>query len=595
MSAFFREHKKYLTVLAAAVLLLSLLPVYEVVHYVGDKFQGVPPSYIDDNYYYVRMKEVVDGYPWLGNPYFIEHRSDIAPAFVFPDWLYALPMILGLPLFASISIDFSLWSLVFGLLAYISLQMFGLPKRWSTIGALVAFTQVYLLILRPVSMQIVFPFYLLFVLAVFIWNKAPQKKRNILFLAATAATTFYDYGYLWQIVAVEMLMLFGYTLVKKDRIRFISLAQASVLTGIFVLPFISFTLKQIHNPFYWQTMERTGLVYTHLPTALAFKTTIWVIALCLCLIYSSRSVPMLGNDGAYRRFAWLYASLGISMSVVSLSNLITGKELEIAQHVGRFIILWLIIGTIVLVYHLIKARPQILRLHFRKKATLALLSFTVLMGNASYAGDLETFLHPGERIFAMQRAQEYIPAFKWLDAAESEPKVVWVDPHSTLSGTLEIFTKHYVLFSGVGVLQLASDDELKERYLVANTLREPEITVSSIAKDTGNFAGVSKAHHIANTHNRGVKLCRIFHLSLMWYACGELTDSETMNIPMAEEMYTEYRDTIVKDISGAMIKYHVSYIMKDKELDTTFHPEKLSNITKVYEDQRFVIYKVIPE
>ncbi len=595
MSQFFQTHKKYLTLLAAAIVLLSLLPVYEVVHYLGDKFQGVPPSYIDDNYYYVRMKEVVDGYPWLGNPYFIEHRADIAPAFVFPDWMYALPMLVGLPLFATMSIDFSFWSLVFGLLVYVSLTMFGLSKRWSTIGALITFTQVYLLILRPVSMQIVFPFYLLFVLALFIWDKAPAKKSSVLFLAATAAATFYDYGYLWQIVGVVMVLLFCITLFKKERMRFISLAKASALTGIFLIPFISFTLKQIHHPFYWQTMERTGLVYTHLPTALAFQTALWVIALCLCLFFSSHWVSVLRNDAIYRRFVLLYVSLGISMSIVSLSNLITGKELEIAQHVGRFIILWLIVGTIVLVYQLMKARPQILRLHFRQKATLAILSFIVLMGNASYAGDLGTFLHPAERIAAMTRAQEYIPAYKWLDAAESEPQVIWVDPHSTLSGTLPIYTKHYVLFSGVGVLQLASNDELKERYLLANTLSEPQITVSSIAKDSGNFAGVSKAHHLANTHNRGVKLCRIFHLSMLGYVCGELTNSVTMNTPMAVDMYRAYQDTIMKNLPGMVVKYHVSYIMKDKELDTAFHPEKLSSITKVYEDSRFVIYKVLPE
>ena len=106
MGAFLREHKRYLTLLSAAILLLSLLPVYEVVHYLGSTFQGVPPSYIDDNYYYVRAKEIVDGFPWLGNPYFIEHRMDIAPAFVFPDWLYALPMLAGLPLFTSVTIDF---------------------------------------------------------------------------------------------------------------------------------------------------------------------------------------------------------------------------------------------------------------------------------------------------------------------------------------------------------------------------------------------------------------------------------------------------------------------------------------------------------
>ena len=389
-----------------------------------------------------------------------------------------------------------------------------------------------------------------------------------------------------------MLLLLALVVAKKDRARLVSFLQVSVLTGIFILPFVSFTLKQIHHPFYWQTMERTGLVYTHLPTALTLQTALWVVALSLALLLSGRWVSSLRNSESYRKFALLYSSLGLSMSVVSGSNLVTGKELETAQHVGRFIILWLIIGTIVLVYHLVIARPQVLGLTFGKKAALALLSFLVLMGNSSYAGDLLTFIHPTERIAAMERAQEYIPAFTWLDNAEKESQVIWTDPHSTLNGTLEIYTKHYVLWSSVGVLQLASDDELKERYLLANTLNSLEMTAQDIARDAGNFSGVSKAHHIANTHNRGVKLCRIFHLSSFGHDCGELTDSVTLNTPMAEEMYRDYQERILPDIASEMTKYHVSYIMKDKEFDTAFNPEKLTNIVKVYEDSRFVIYKV---
>jgi hypothetical protein len=284
--------------------------------------------------------------------------------------------------------------------------------------------------------------------------------------------------------------------------------------------------------------------------------------------------------------------MGVAMSVVSASNIITGKELETANHVERFVKLWLAIGIVVPLYYFFEARRALITLSARRKIILGLLVTIVIAGNLWYAGDIGVFLHPEERLKAVRESQKYMPVYAWLDAQITDPEVIWVDPKSDLTGTLPIYTKHYVLYSSVAALHLVSDNEIEERYLVANYLHEPQPTVKSITIDARNFEGVSRGFHLANTHNRGVKICRILQLFRIGYDCGVFTNSETLNTPLGETMFKRYEEEIKPHIKDEVEKFHVMYIMKDKQNDIDFHPELIVTTPPVYEDQRFVIYKL---
>lgn len=590
MKEFFNENKGHLVWLSVILILLSLLPVFESIVYIGSHWAGFPPSYTDDAYYYVRMKEIVDGHPLLGNPYFIEHASGIAPAFVFPDWIYALPLLAGFPLMTAISINFTFWSLVFGSMLYIFFRKFELSKMWSVTGVLFCYTQVYIFVLRPVSMQIVYPVFFLFMIAWYAWERFPEKRNNITFLAFATALAFYDYAYLWQIIVVFLGLMFIYLLRSKRSSVFKSFFVTGVLTCVMIIPFIFFTLKQLQHPFYWETMRRISLVSTHLPTARVLYVGFWIFALVCLLLLSQKWLPTLRKYTHYARFAAPYSLFGVAMVVVSVSNVITGKEMETANHVERFMTLWLSMGAVVWSYYFFQVRKAFPALPVVQKFLLTLTALLVILGNLLYAGDLGTFLHPKERMAYALQAQEYIPALKWIDTQESKPVVIWVSPNSTLASVLPIFTKHYLLFANPGILHLMSDDEVQERYLVAAALENP--TAESINKGVRDFGGVAYTFHIVNTHNREVKMCRIFRLYLFGHDCGSPTDSVALNAPLVKRMLDRYEMLIKPNIEEELLKFHVSYIMKDKEQDTAFHPEALKNIEHVYEDQRFVIYKL---
>jgi len=115
-----REYRHLpLVVLLLVVFVLSLIPTIETRVIAGSSWRGVPPALVSDSlYYYARAKEVFDGFPFIGNPYFLEYQKTISPSFFVPDWLYALPLLVGAPLVATIAFNFTLWSLVFAILTY---------------------------------------------------------------------------------------------------------------------------------------------------------------------------------------------------------------------------------------------------------------------------------------------------------------------------------------------------------------------------------------------------------------------------------------------------------------------------------------------
>ena len=84
------------------------------------------------------------------------------------------------------------------------------------------------------------------------------------------------------------------------------------------------------------------------------------------------------------------------------------------------------------------------------------------------------------------------------------------------------------------------------------------------------------------------------HLEYFGVSCGSMTDATTLNHDLVRGMLERYEKDIKPNQYEELQKFHVAYIMKDKEEDISFTPETLDNIVKVYEDQRFVIYKLLP-
>ncbi|MEK7127180.1 MAG: hypothetical protein AAB838_00450 [Patescibacteria group bacterium] len=403
-------------------------------------------QFIDDTaYYWARTNEVLKGFWQVGNPYFYNHRADLGVSFFIPDWLSAIPG------------SFFIWPVITAVLIFILLKQFKISGKLLYLGTVFCLLPVYNFIVRPTSMQTIYPFFLLFLIAV--------KSKKIWLIIISSALTFYIYPYLWQLVVIVLFFKFN---------------KKFLLIPLLALPAFYYLYLQITSPYYWETMTRIGLVLTRLPTVASFY------------FFLLLSIPVF-----FLRREKFVVMFYLAFFILLFSNVITGKELETANHVGRFVILF---GSICIVYLIFLSKKYIL---------LAILWLIIFSSNFS--------------------TLNFSPI-----------------PRSKIS-------YNYVLFDSRGGLQLMSSDELLERYLV---WKYPEkLTIEKLVADFRSYTGTGPAVHQVAQYNYRVRLC----LLLRQNNCGEIKDILSYyGLEYFQKILTRYNSDIVPNIENYYRKYHVN-------------------------------------
>ena len=578
---------KALVILVVIIFLLSLIPIIHTYFQTNILWQGVVPSFVDDDlYYYARMQNVIHGYYLIGNPYFFEHRQEISPAFFAPDWLSIIPIKLGIPLAFGVALNFIMWSIIFSILSYIFFRQQNLLKSISVIGTILVYLTTYYLLLRPVSMQIVAPFFLLFYITYAVWLKSEKpSKRQYIFLIFGIAFSFYIYTYLWQIVLAVLSLTFLFLIYQKDWLKFRNFLVVCVIGIILGFSAVLYTLKQVSSPFYWDTMYRIGLVNTYLPTVLSFYDGAMILVILSLGYFSYLWVENLKNNNEYRDSFLLSIFIGGGLLVALFSNVITGKELEIANHIERFIVIWVPITFITFAYFLIKNRSGFYSLGIYKKMLLSLffvLSSIIFIHFLVQGFSIKTILNTDTL-----SVQAYAKPLKWLNENVPKESVIW--SNGNIGYYLPTMTTDFSLFNGFGVLHLLSSKELEERYLVSNYFNN--LTLQDIKRDFRQYAGVGNSIHQYKTFNRKVRICQIAKLSYFGVDCGTTTDPISFKgEKYFIDLYNEYNNDIKPNISNKLKKFNVKYIVKDKRGGSNFSPEKISGTKLVWSNDRFEIY-----
>lgn len=589
------KQNKSLIVALFIVFILTLLPVLNAV-FSGYNWKGVIPIYLysDFHYYHARMKEIKDGNIFIGNPFFLEHNKELAPAFFVADWIAAIPLLIGFSMNFTIIFDFIFWSLVLTLLIYILLRQFSLSKNFCLSGTVLAYIGVYSLMFRPVSMQTIMPFFVLFLLALTIWFKRPFDKKTTFFLVLATTLSFYIYTYLSQIILVLIFLLLVYLYFVKKKREALNLIVVTLICVFLSSPIIFYTIKQLLHPYYWETMERIGLVHTHLPAMNIFYLGIRIFLMSALWYLSFLWVKECKASLDYKKAFIIFVISGVAMVITSASNIITGKELENSQHVERFATLWLILSFVCYLFFLIKGRIYFKNIILARRLVISiLLLFSLLSLTKYFRWELASLPIP-QKSESLQnmiiQIQAYARPLEWLENNESEPKVIWTSSED-LDTSIPVLTKHYSLWGSSGYLHLVSSDEVKERYLVFHYFNDLKQT--EIEKDFWGFAGVGNAVHQYKVHNRQVKICRILHLDYFEYNCGEtVADAVAFRgHEYFENLYKKYMNEIKPNINQELDKFHVTYLIKDLQERSNFQPEQLGKVKLVYQDDRFLIYQ----
>ena len=581
--------KNKIVILIISVLFISGIPVFHTYVQNRTSWAGVIPSFAnDDVYYYARMQNIVHGYPFIGNPYFFEHRQEISPAFFVSDWLATAPIFIGIPFTVTVVVNFILWSMIFSIFAYFLFIRYGLPRLLSVAWALLSYAITYILILRPVSMQVVAPFFLFFCITYAIWlkTKFPTRLQNIL-LTISIALSFYIYTYLWQVIVVVCGLTTLFLIYRKEWIRLKYFIINGSIAGILALPAIFYTLKQVSSPYYWETMTRIGLINTHIPTALSFYDS-GMIFIILCLWSISYMWTRSLRDNTEYVEAFIFVSLlGVALCITLFSNVITGKELEISNHIERFVTIWISISFLLYIWFAIKFRFEIYSLSFYKKGLIVL----------SFAVSIAIFVHFLFSDFSIKyiiqkdtvSIQAYGAPLNWLNINIPKESVVW--SNGDIGEYIPIQTTDFQLFNPAGGLHLVSNKEIEERYLISHYF--DNLSVSDIERDFRVYAGVGNSIHQYKTHNRRVKICILLYLKVFGVNCGEQTDAVSFKgEKYFADLYNQYKNDIYPNIISELRKYNVTYIIKDNKMGGIFYPEKIPHTKLLWNNDRFFIYSI---
>jgi len=389
--------------------------------------------------------------------------------------------------------------------------------------------------------------------------------------------------------------MIAYLSIKHRRQEAKYLAAACLLACIASIPFALYTWQQIHSPYFWETMQRVGLVYTHLPSRNFLTASFWVIAAISLWLLLWRWVAMEKNDGTYKTIMPFYVLAGAAMIMTAGSNILSGKESENAQHIERFIIVWLVISLTILAAYIWQYRSQLKIISRAKRIMLGSLLAIVLLSVLNYVrtGFSLVNMVRENRQTVIER-QSYAAPLRWLEAQESRPVVIWTVGAEDVNNYIPIMTKHYVLAPS-GLTYLLSDEEQAQRYLVYHYF--DDLTLADIEDDFWSYAGVAHAIHQYKVYNRRVRVCRLLFLDKIGYNCGEIVNSAIAlrGEDWFQNLYQQYLQEVKPNIRVELQKYHVAYVLVDNTdypaLQTSLPlPGVFSQV--VYQDVRFTIYKL---
>jgi len=584
----FFQRNCQVVVLIGIVLALTAIPAIDTFLVLGDPLPAIVPTFTDESFNYARVQSVVEGHLTGGHPYFFEHRDDLPLVIFAGAWINALPQLAGLSFNAALVFNFILWSLLFAVSAYWLFLELRVSAWIAVLGAVLLYIQSYAHVWRPINLQPVYPFYFLFYISLARLIRE-QSRGNILSLGFATGAMFYLQSYIWQTFVVTLGILFIYACIKKNWSLLKATFVSSLIGGVIGLPVLLYAFWLSYtSPYFWESVGRLGLVNTHLPMAEIVYSGGWVgIMLALLGILYWRGQALRKNAEFILLISFVSIS-GLGLWIMQGSNLITGKLLETGEHIRPLIMLWLVFSVISIGVFLWRQRVRI----SRGLQTLSVIVIMILAGVGGYYtyDYFSPFLTSRIDREGWETQQLYAKPFAWLQSKEKNPVVVWSDPHDYLATNLPIFTRHFTLYTFFGLLELVPEGEIRERYLISQYFNNPTVADLKSDSEAWLYLGRRDFPHQAKTIEREIKICRILFFWDKGKNCGMIpTPQSLLGDAFFSDLENKFQTNIRPNIKAYLEKYHISYILKDKVLNTKYHPEVLG-AKLVYFDDRYEIW-----
>ncbi len=559
--------------LAIAIGAATLVPQLIALHALGDQFAGVYPINNDDELYYqVRAHEVLDGYPFLTNPYLYEHKDGSPMQFWLPDYIEAR-------LASLLSQDFKEGYIVFDfllplLLALLTYALVYKLSRSTTLALLVVvFLHLGLFVEdfnRAPSPQLTFVFFLLFLYALFSYLRLPQKRFLVLAAIALGLQfNFYPYHWTYTLAALGIFFSASFFLDKDFKIKPYLMMLAG--GGVLGIPYFFALAASMRNPFYEESVYRLGLIDTHLPSGFSVVTVSVTVLLFAAFLYYKKIVKI-------QPIFLLVTSIVVGGIFVMNHHVLTGRNLEFSSHYfmpAMFGIAFLFSYLIGVYMRCIGERKK--WMPFALCCMLAILVIPYAVTRTK-----NTFEKQSVPSGAEQDAQRYAPVFDWLQHHSEKESVVYAD--ARLSAFIPAYTHNNVFYAREANLFFLSDEEVKERFVVSSFFHEP-FDRAYMLKNERAIWGV---HYIDERgHKRQVqKLTKILRMKT----------SSVATTPPEEELQEVMRirdDIMQKGFTEAIKSYRLDYVVWDKIQHPNWQLDMYPYFYSIAELESFTVYEVL--
>jgi hypothetical protein len=549
----------WVSVIAGSALAAAVLFAYYRAT-TGHWLPPVLPQVEEDSLYYLaQMRSVLEGRPFLGNPFIREYAGAFFPGLLLPVWIAALPGFFGLGINAVFAVDAMLFSVLTGLLLHaLCLRMSGGRRTLSAALAILGVALLHNLLIRPAIMQTVYPAFGLFLLSLHAVLRSPRSRTAYAGLAVTAAVAFYLYTYLWMIAFTVIGLLFLRALLQRDRDVLLRLLVTGAAILLLCLPQLLHTVSLFRDPGMAEIVARTGLVETRrvLPlTIFNLKYTILLLATLLFLrTRRALTVPEI-----------LLALVGTSLLIGAFSNVVTGKEMDFNTHFWRF---ELPLGILVLA----AMSPVLIGKHSRLERIAAgclSAAFLFTIVNRTFvSANAYRYLHVGQQAAKFRALQEYERLFTFFNRNERDGAVILSNP--SIAQYIPIYTNDYVFYYYRAGLHVIPTDELRMRFLAAyvNAVNEPFIRATI---DDSVGINISRTALYRNAYGGNVQPL-------------DLVGGQAF----VDRIQREHA-AIDKDYEGILRRFAVSYVIIDRAAGDN-NPRVPAGAASIYDDKRFTIY-----
>lgn len=567
---------------------LVISPTLISVYNLGfENWRGVYPMFIDDEEHYLaRAKEAADGYMNLGNVFLSEHKDN-------PGVLYGLPE----NIFGMISREFSVSvpfiftanDFFFPFIGFLLLYFlfFDVTKNKNT--ALVFSAAFYAMFLyhfgRPVIPQFSFVFLALGLRLIWeIFETDTPPARLSVLLGLCIGLLVYLHLYYWTpLFVLYSLVVFFNAVRRKSFAPFKDSCITFFTFGIVVIPYGIIMSKIVSHPLYGETIQRYGMLTTHLPATYT-NVAMLFFALLVVLLNGNR----LKNQNPQN---FIFAvSLPISGVVINWQNVITGKYLQFSSHY-YLVTVFLVAVTLAIVFSSVQNifldwRKNGFRTKLLSGTSVALALFLVAFIFYKQWNVFTRGLTARVDKTQMMELQSYRLIFDWLDGNTKPDSVILVLDEKMVE-YVPIYTKNNLYSYGSAGYYLATDEEQENRWVRQNIFND-HINADFIRN---SYKSIWANKFIDKYQNASVRNKIINKITR-----HPMPELELVPEVYIERVFNEYNEAKKENLETALKKFKVDYILLDtKTEDGARIAEEIKKETFLKPIQEFgtrVIYKV---